>query len=126
VEKVSRATILISVLVYAILIGVNFDPAVRAKQVEAFGAQPLGLPVTVVVGLVETLLFLPIPWVLWHGMRIGFQAHQDGRRVGIGYMLIVGSLHPHLQRSQRICFAGLAYFFILCGVWIVYTVARGI
>lgn len=125
-EKVTRASILVSALVYAIVIGVNLDPAVKAKQVEAFGAEPLGLPVTLVVGLVETLLFLPMPWVFWHGMRIVFQALEDGRRVGIGYLLTVGSLHPHLRRSQVVCFAGLAYFFILCGAWIVYAAAHGI
>jgi hypothetical protein len=123
---VARTSIFISLVMYAIVIGVNFDAKVRAKHIEAFGAEPLGLPVTLVVGVVESLLFLPMPWVFWHLMRLTFQALHDGRGIGIGYVLTVGFSHPDLRRSQAICIGGLLYFILICGAWIAYAAARGI
>ena len=125
-ETVLRATLVVSAVVYACVIGSNFQPAVRAKQVEAFGAMPLGLPVTAVVVLAETVLFTPMPWVFWHGMQIAFQAARDGRWISPGYLLTVGGRHPHLRRSQVVCLGGLAYFVVLCAAWIVYAEAQGI
>lgn len=67
-------------LIYAIIIGVNFDAKVHARQIEALGARPLGLPAVLVVVVVETLLLLPMTWVSWHGRRLTFQAVSDRRR----------------------------------------------
>jgi hypothetical protein len=117
---------LLSIIIYAATIGVNFNDDVGAKQVEAFGPAPLGLPVTVFVVLLETLLYLPMPWVFLHGMRIIDQAMQDRRLIGLGYLFSVGGLHPHLVRSQRICLGGLLYFVALCAAWIAYAAAKGI
>jgi hypothetical protein len=125
-KKVTRTSIIVSLLIYAVVIGVNYDPKVRAKFAEAFGAEPLGLPVSFVVAVIETLLYLPMPWVFWHGMRLTFRALEEGRRPGIGYLLTVGFSHPELRRSQVICLGGLVYFFLICGVWIAYAAARGI
>jgi hypothetical protein len=125
-KKLTWGSSLASAAIYAVVIGVNFSPEVRAKEVEAFGAQPLGLPVTLVVCTVETLLFLPMPWVFWHAMRIAYAAQLDGRRFGIAYLLQVGNCHPPLRRSQLVCFGGLLYFAAIATTWIFYTVSRGI
>jgi hypothetical protein len=114
----------ISILACCIFLGANLDPRVRARQVQTFGDDPLGLPVTLVVMVVQALLFLPAPWVFRHCMEIAYQAHQDGELRGwipksIGLMvygLTVGSVHPHLRRSQRICFCGIVYFVVVFGV----------
>jgi len=126
VDNETRTAIALSVVVYACVIGVNFKPSVHAKQVEAFGAAPLGLPVRGVVVLAESILFVPMPWCFWHAMRIAYQAAHDGCRFGLSYLLTVGNRHPHLRRSQVVCLAGLAYFVALCAVWIVYAEVRGI
>jgi hypothetical protein len=125
-RKVTLPSIFVSIVVYALIIGINFDPGVRAKQAEAFGAEPLDLPVTLVVVHVQTLLFLPMPWVFWHGMRLAVQARQDGIPVGWVYLLTAGSFHPHLRRSQAVCIGGLLYCLLICGAWIAYASARGI
>jgi hypothetical protein len=125
-KRVTWMAISLSIVFYAIVIGTNFGSQVRAKQVEAFGAEPLGMPVVLVVSFVETLLFLPIPWVVWHGLRLAVQARQDGRRFGIVYLLRVGRFHPHLRRSQLACAVGLLYCFLICGGWIVFAAVRGI
>src|SRR6476660_9169467 len=86
VDNETRTAIALSVVVYACVIGVNFEPSVHAKQVEAFGAVPLGLPVRAVVVLAESILFVPMPWCFWHAMRIAYQAAHDGCRFGLGYL----------------------------------------
>jgi hypothetical protein len=125
-KKVTRTAIFLSLIVYATTIGVNFDSKVRAKQVEAFGDTPLGLPVFLVVAFVETVLFIPMPWVFWHTIRLSFQARQDGRSIGFIYLLTVSSFHPHLRRSQIVCIGGLFYFVVICCTWIVFAAVRGI
>jgi hypothetical protein len=123
---VTAAAIKFTVLMYGIIIGVHFDPWVREKHVEAFGAAPFGVPVVAMVLAVLAVLALPIPWFIWHAFRLSFQAHQDQKWFGPRYLFRVGGLHPHLRRSRTICLAGLAYFLILSGTWIAYATARGI
>ena len=39
---------------------------------------------------------------------------------------VVGTSHPELRRSQKICIGGVCYFFALCMAWIVYCSILGI
>jgi len=125
-KKVTWISIAISVAVYAIVIGVNFAPEVRAKLVQAYGPQPLGIPIVLLVGIVETVLFLPVPWVFWHIALIAYAAHLEGKRFSPIYVLLSGGSHPHLRRSQLICFGGLLYFAMIAASWIFYAASRGI
>ena len=128
--KNAKATILTSVMIYAAVMGVNFDPKVRAKFAEAFGDHPLGLPVMLVVPLVETVLYLPFLWVVWHFQLLAAQWLADCRSTGrvslMWYCLTVGSRHPHLRRSRIAVGIGLAYYAAITGTWIAYTAAKGV
>jgi len=108
VKTLNWAIILISLVFYSVIIFANLDSKVQAKSVEAFGAEPFGLPVTVVVIFFETLLYLPVPLVVRY--RI-FQAARDGKQAGLGY-LALGCL--------------LLYFVLISGTWIAYCAIRGI
>ncbi len=125
-RKAIKIAAFVSIGICAVLIGSNFDPKVRDKQIEAFGANPLGMPTILLVVLVETLLFLPVPWIVWYWVRVAFQAAQDGKKPGYFYLLSVGSIHPHLRSSQRICILGMAYVLTIFCAWISFTVVRGI
>jgi hypothetical protein len=117
-------------LLLAILLSVNFDASVRAVHEEAFGVTLLGLPVTAAVSIATVILFAPYFWVMEHVMRIVVQAREDGAslsKLGLFmYLFGVGKRHPHLVRSRNIVLGGLGYFFLLMGLWIAYTEARGI
>jgi hypothetical protein len=129
-NRARRMAAILSLLIYACLIVVLFSPDVRTKAVEAFGRQPLGLPVLVFVGGLQTLLYIPIPWGFYHFALIQEQARRDGRLMlgfgGLFYLMEVDSKYPHLTRSKWICLASLGYFFAVVAVWIVYTAALGI
>ena len=63
-------------------------------------------------------------------MRIAERAAADGHGVGkiglLAYAASVGRRHPELRRSQIISLAGLAWFVLVCGIWIAYADAKGI
>jgi hypothetical protein len=124
--RIRNATLFLSVIVYAVILGVNFEPAVRQKHAEAWGETPFGLPVLLVVSAVETILFLPVPWFVWHAMRLMFRAIEEGRHPGVLTFFRVGPQHADLRRSQKVCLLGLLYFVTLVTAWIVYASARGI
>src|SRR5262245_7042447 len=124
--RIRNATIFVSVILYVGFLGVNFEPAVRQKHAEAWGETPFGLPVLLVVSIVETILFLPVPWFGWHGMRLMFRAIEEGRHPGVLTLFRVGPQHLDLRRSQRVCLLGLLYFVSLVTAWIIYASARGI
>ena len=69
-KMVRRVAVFVSVVFYAILIGVNFAPEGRGMRLKAFGAEPFGLPVLLVVIVAQTLLYLPVPWIVWHGVKL--------------------------------------------------------
>jgi len=119
-------TVFVSLVFYALIIGVNFGSEARQKQIEAFGPTPLGLPVTLFVSLVETLLFLPVPWFIWHASTLTFQAAEEGRHPGILNLLRAGRGNPQLRRARWGCLLGLLYFFTIVAAWIIYTAIKGI
>jgi len=125
-NKRFAVTAFVSVLIYAVLVLVSMDSAIQDTYVRVFGERPAGLPCIVFVLGLQTLLYLPMPLVFWHGFRLVRQAMEDRTRFGIWYILTVSVCHPHLLRSQIACIAGLVYFFVACGIWAICATARGI
>jgi hypothetical protein len=120
------ATVAMSVLIYAIIVLTSLESAAQEIFIMAFGERPAGMPNLLFMLALQTLLYLPMPWVFWHGMRLAFQAHEDGRRYSVWYILTIGRRHTHLRQSQWVCIAGLMYFFVICAAWIIYAAALGI
>ena len=126
----SRTSYALPAVVYMLVIGTTFSPDVQPVLVKAFGAEPYGVPVTVVVAIVQAVLLFPFAFALHHFMLIAERAAADGHGVGkiglLAYAASVGQRHPELRRSQLIAVAGLVYFVIACGIWIAYADAKGI
>jgi hypothetical protein len=119
---------LVSGLLLAVLLGVQLDPNVRAKSVEAFGPRPLGFPNIVFVLLLTTLLWLPLPWVFRHGMSLmhwklaaGYRPRQFVWKRFVGQP----DVDPDLRRSQAVVLFGALYLVALAGGWIAYAAWRG-
>jgi hypothetical protein len=122
-------TALITAVVYAVVLILTFEPEPAEVSAKAFG-QPFGLPTQVFVIVFFTLLYLPIPWFLWHSSRIIQYAARD-KVVPYPFMLIRYFLksdarHPELQTSKRICYVGMLYVIGVVASWIVYCSALGI
>lgn len=125
-----RTSYALPALVYMLIIGTTFSPDVQPVLVKAFGAEPFGVPVTVVVAVAQAIFLFPFVFALHHFMLIAERAAADGHGVGkvglLVYVASVGQRHPELRRSQIISVAGLAYFVLVCGIWIAYADAKGI
>jgi hypothetical protein len=119
-RRITRLSVVMSLVVYLVLVAVNLEPRIRADHDRQLGTRPLGLPATTLVILIETLLFLPMPCVFWHMLRLTDQALRDGRPFGIPYLLSASSTHPQLRRSQKICLAALAYLLALTAALIIF------
>ena len=126
----SRMSYALPALIYILLIGTTFSPDVQPVLVKAFGAEPFGSPVTLVVAIAQAVLLFPFVFAIHHFMLIAEQAAKDGHSIGKVGLLVyaagVGQLHPELRWSQRISLAGLIYFVMVCGIWIAYADAKGI
>lgn len=117
----------VAVLLLACVLGVNLDPKVRATQTAAFGAAPLGLPVTLVVTVVELILFAPWLWVFPHLMRIVMDSQRRGGSLSkAGIILAVWRAGPEWKRSKLIVVAGLVYFVTIVAAWIAFAAWKGI
>jgi hypothetical protein len=120
---------LTSIVIYTIFVLVSFESSAREVAVQAFGPRPLAIPnIFFVMGL-GTLLFLPVPWIIWHLTRVSWQARKDALHSPLFfliYLCTVGKQHPELQRSQWICVGGIGYFFAVAASWIVYASILGI
>ena len=58
-----RATaFVVSLVMYLIFVGVNFDPAVTKAQVGVAGERPFGIPAQVFFAGLNAILFFPIFW----------------------------------------------------------------
>ena len=111
-----------SIMNYIVILSVVFDPSVDAKVVKAFGEEPFGMAPQVFSVLLQTILYLPFPWVFYHVALIVIQTRRDGlSSAGLLDILDVDRRHPPLRRSKLICLAGLCYFFTICAVWIIYA-----
>lgn len=118
---------LVAALLVGCMLGANLDPKVRAVQVAAFGAEPLGLPVWLVVSFAEIALFAPYFWVFPHLMRIVMAHHAQGGSLSrAGIVLAVAQAGPAWRRSRNIVIAGFVYFVALMAAWIAFAESRGI
>jgi hypothetical protein len=113
-KKIALGTGVFSAVMYAIIICVNFDPKTCLKQAEAFGVEPMGLPVTLVVACVETLLFLPMPWVFWHFGRLLIR----DTPMDPWQSYLLARTYPNLRRSRMVCIGGLLYSVLIFAGWI--------
>lgn len=126
----SKTSYAVPALVYVLVIGATFFPDVQPVLTKAFGSNPFGLPVRLVVALAQAVLLLPFALAIHHFMRIAEQAARDGHGIGkvglLAYAMTVGRRHPQLRRAQVFSLMGLLYFVALCGVWIAYAHTKGI
>jgi cytochrome bd-type quinol oxidase subunit 2 len=123
--------LLLSLLFYAIAAGIHFYPEVHATDIKAFGAAPFGLPVTLVVIVIGTVLYMPFAWMLRHFLRLAAQARkEDPVYRAIPYAVLVYILtaggHAHLRNSRTAVLLGMLYLFGLFAAWIAYTSMKGI
>ena len=123
-----KATILVTTILYGTLLySVLAEPAF---WVRAFGPTVDGLPTPVMAAVVVTLLYLPVPWIAWHGMEIVLRARDAGMplgHLGIFYTLFtIGRHMPELRRSQAVAIGGFLYFIAVVAAWIWYADAHGL
>ena len=124
----AKATVLFSVAMYgALLFSVCSEPGF---WVEAFGPAAFGWPTPTVVGIVVTLLYLPVPWFAWHATEIVLRGRDAGMSLGkpgILYLLLTaGRRFPELRRSQAVVAGGVCYFLALAVGWIYYASTHGL
>src|SRR5205814_976508 len=95
------AGFVVSGLILAIIIGINFDRKVREVQERAFGPHPAGIPNIVFVNVVSVILFAPFFWIIPHLMTIVRCAKEDGGSLGsvglILYLAGAGRRRPELK-----------------------------
>src|SRR5689334_3070687 len=85
-------------LIFAMLVGINFDAKVRETQVRAFGPALFGAPTHIAMSLVSAVLASPLFATSYHLMVIMESwAQETGRLRGelsfLLYLLRVGRLH---------------------------------
>lgn len=126
----SKTSYVLPALIYVLIVGTAFSADVQPVLVKAFGAEPFGYPVALVVAIAQAVLWLPFVFAIHHFMLIVEQANKDGRSIGrmglLAYAADVGRRHPQLRQSQVFSIAGLLYFVAICGAWIAYADAKGI
>lgn len=114
--------LLVGLLFLGLLVGVNLAPEVAATQVEAFGAELAGIPMPVVVSIVEVLGLGPavvalgvagVPLVS-AAMRAGI-----GSRLGMVAWVVTGDVPPELAGHRRLALAPGAW----CASWMVGWIA---
>jgi hypothetical protein len=126
-KKTLVMTIVISLLIYAVMIGLHFDPEFRNRSAVLFGKAPLGLPVTAVVIVVETFLYLPMTIVWYHLVVLLRRAQEEGASAPRGTFSFLAFLveaeknFPDLKRSIYICVGGFFYCVAILIAFVVYT-----
>lgn len=129
-DRAGRSAIVISVVIYAILMITTLDGKVQAKAAQAFGDEPLGLPLSAFVGGLLTIVYVPMPFAFYHLVLIATRARHDGHGFrglwALLYLADVHHRHPELARSRWICLLSLGYYLVVVAAWIVYTALLGI
>lgn len=96
----------------------------------AFGPTVLGLPAVVAVALAVSVLYLPLPWFVWHAMAVVLRGRDLGFSMGrtgvLMALLTIGRHASELRRSQWIALGGLGYGVALIVAWILYAAAHGL
>lgn len=118
-------TVFITGLVYVLTILAVLAPGSDMFNIKAFGARPLGLPIRWFVWGLFTVVYLPMPWVTWHTMRLVFHATETGMHPK-HMSLTDSSESPELNDSRKALRGGLYYVGGLLVVWLIYTTVRGI
>lgn len=124
----AKATAIFSVAMFgALLYSVLAEPAFWTG---AFGPTSLGMPTPICIALIVSLLYLPVPWFVWHAMEIVLRGKELGMPLGsLGIVLMfltIGRRVPGLRGSQAVVAAGFCYFVTLLAAWIYYADARGL
>ena len=126
-----RATVFLSAFFYVAVIGATLDHRFRRKLVEAFGARAFGMPILAVEWIILTILYLPMPFIFWHGWIIFLEARSDGHTIHglfstLAYLFSDAKNHEHLKVSRWVAIAGASYYILICASWIVYAAIRRI
>lgn len=118
---------LVAGLLLAVTLGVNLDPKVVTVQAAAFGQAPLGLPLTLVICVVQIVLFAPFFWVFPQLMRIVMDAQAKGASLSrFGILVAVLRVGPEHRRARLVVLGGFAYFVVLVAAWIAFAASRGV
>jgi hypothetical protein len=139
-RKQSVAALLLSWAIYAIVIGVNLDPAVTKVQAGVAGDRPFGIPVRDFFMALNAVLFFPVFW--WTSSLMKLQAYASRKQEGLATALLASvftmfelallftsvkaTTPPDIRRARNIAFAGFLYFAALVTVWIVLTARAGV
>jgi len=139
-RKLRRTAFVLSLLFYAILIGVNLDPVVTKAQVGVAGAPPLGMPTRTFFMVLNAILFFPIFW--WSSSLMKLQAYAAQEDRSFASILLSSVFTPlelfslftsvrdgtpaEIRRARTIAAIGFLYFAILVVVWIVLAARAGV
>jgi hypothetical protein len=98
----------------------------RDEFARVFGKEPLGVPVLLFVGVLQGILTIPFPRAFFHYALILRQAFREKKYLvgavrALFFIAGIGERHPHLAKSQRICFWTFGYFIAIVAVWTLLT-----
>ena len=136
-----RATaFVVSLLMYLIFIGVNFDPAGAKAQAGVAGERPFGIPAQIFFAGLNAILLFPIFW--WTSSLMKLQAYASQQDRSFAWVLLsamytlvdlfslfttVRDTAPaEIRKARNITFAGFLYFAALAAVWIVLAARAGV
>jgi hypothetical protein len=118
---------LVAFILVGAVLATSFDNKAQAVQVTLFGPRPFGVPVAIVVTIVEAFLFAPYFWIFPHLMTIVMSSYAKGGSLTKGgIVLAVANAGPELRRSRAIVIGGLVYFVAIVAAWIAFTESRGV
>ena len=130
----------VSLLMYLIFVGVNFDPAATKAQVGVAGERPFGIPVKIFFAGLNAILFFPIFWWTSSLMKLQAYANQQDRSFASVLLSAMYTLFDlfslftsvrdttpaEIRRARNITFAGFLYFAALAALWIVLAARAGV
>jgi hypothetical protein len=139
-NRLGVAAFVVSLLMYLIFVGVNFDPAVTKAQVGVAGERPFGIPVQVFFAGLNAILLFPIFWWTSSLMKLQAYANQQDRSFAwallsamytlVDLFSLFTSVHDtaptEIRRARNITFAGFLYFAAVAGLWIVLAARAGV
>ena len=108
--RLTKATVLISLALYACVLFALLNPDSMPQNQETFGdmAAKTGLPLWAFVTLAVSLACIPLPFAFWHFFRILFRGASEGTGISMFGMLrclfTVPNRHPDLRISRWIVF----------------------
>jgi hypothetical protein len=139
-NRLRVSAFVVSLLMYLIFVGVNFDPAVTKAQVGVAGERPLGIPAQIFFAGLNAVVFFPIFW--WTSSLMTLQAYANQQDRSFASVLLssmytlfdlfslftsVRDTAPaEIRRARNITFAGFLYFAALAALWIVLAARAGV